>query len=50
MPDQDGVCIDKIKNCQVSLDDQPLDLTTDKDGNYICDECIDSFGFDEETG
>ena len=49
MPDQDGVCIDKIKNCKIDLEDQPDDLNTDKEGNYICDECLDGFGWDKET-
>lgn len=50
MPNQDGVCIDKIKNCEIPLEDQPKDLETDSDGNYFCEECLDSFGWDEETG
>jgi len=50
MPNQEGVCVDKIKNCQVALEDQPDGLIQDEDGNYICDECLETFGFDAESG
>ena len=44
----DGECVDKVKNCNITEDNQPDDLTTNADGSYSC-TCNTGYSWDSDT-